>query len=426
MFFVVETNEQLAELFYKGYDKVFIEPIYFNDNIHPSLNNVSLLYIKPLNNDKGYIVCLSHSETLSLGKTSINNLLASYDEIYIRDRKSFIYFFPLRNTIDISFNILEYNELTTSTHDFFYQRHGNIEIINNIIPVVKHYEKCELIFDKIKQYCIKSPNVKFHNKLTSVFFSIEKNGIKINPDLFNRFFELNNDMFSMHDNMIYTQYNLHTTTGRPSNSFNNINFAALKKEDGCREVFIPENNYFVEIDISSYHPTLASQLVGYNFENETPYQYFAREANIEIDKAKILMFRQLYGGIYKEYQHIPYFQLIQKHVDKLWETFQSNGFIECPISGHKLTKEIKDLNPQKLFNYTLQNLETSTNVLILWDIVKILKNKLTKIVLYTYDAILIDYNEEDNILEEINQIFKNYNLKTKMTKGSNYGTMSTI
>jgi hypothetical protein len=426
MFFVVETNEQLAELFYKGYDKVFIEPIYFNDNIHPSLNNVSLLYIKPLNNDKGYIVCLSHSETLSLGKTSINNLLASYDEIYIRDRKSFIYFFPLRNTIDISFNILEYNELTTSTHDFFYQRHGNIEIINNIIPVVKHYEKCELIFDKIKQYCIKSPNVKFHNKLTSVFFSIERNGIKINPDLFNRFFELNNDMFSMHDNMIYTQYNLHTTTGRPSNSFNNINFAALKKEDGCREVFIPENNYFVEIDISSYHPTLASQLVGYNFENETPYQYFAREANIEIDKAKILMFRQLYGGIYKEYQHIPYFQLIQKHVDKLWETFQSNGFIECPISGHKLTKEIKDLNPQKLFNYTLQNLETSTNVLILWDIVKILKNKLTKIVLYTYDAILIDYNEEDNILEEINQIFKNYNLKTKMTKGSNYGTMSTI
>jgi len=426
MFFVVETNEQLAELFYKGYDKVFIEPIYFNDNIHPSLNNVSLLYIKPLNNDKGYIVCLSHSETLSLGKTSINNLLASYDEIYIRDRKSFIYFFPLRNTIDISFNIPEYNELTTSAHDFFYQRHGNIGIINNIIPVVKHYEKCELIFDKIKQYCIKSPNVKFHNKLTSVFFSIERNGIKINLNEFEKFFEPNYELFSLQDNTIYTQYNLHTTTGRPSNSFNGINFAALKKEDGCREVFIPENNYFVEIDISAYHPTLAAQLVGYSFENETPYQYFAREANIEIDEAKILMFRQLYGGIYKEYQHIPYFQLIQKHVDKLWETFQSNGFIECPISGHKLTKEIKDLNPQKLFNYTLQNLETSTNVLILWNVIRFLRNKSTKIVLYTYDSILLDYNEDEDILEEINEMFKKFNLKTKMTKGSNYGTMSTI
>jgi hypothetical protein len=62
----------------------------------------------------------------------------------------------------------------------------------------------------------------------------------------------------------------------------------------------------------------------------------------------------------------------------------------------------------------------------LWDIVKVLKSKPTKIVLYTYDAILIDYNEEDNTLEQINQIFKKYNLKTKMTKGSNYGTMSII
>jgi hypothetical protein len=426
MFYVVETNEQLAELFYKGYDKVFIEPIYFNDNVHPSLNRVSLLYIKPLNNDKGYIVCLDHSETLSLNKTPINNLLASYDEIYVRDRKSFIYFFPLRNTIDISFGTPEYITPNTPAHDFFYQRYGNKGIINTIIPAVKHYEKCELIFDKVKQYCVKPHNVKFYNKLTSVFFSIERNGIKINPDVFNKFFEPNNDTFSIYDNTIYTQYNLHTTTGRPSNSFNGINFAALKKEDGCREAFIPENDYFIEIDISAYHPTLAAQLVGYNFEDETPYQYFAREANIEIDEAKILMFRQLYGGIYKEYQHISYFQLIQKHVDKLWESFQSDGFIECPISGHKLTNEIKDLNPQKLFNYTLQNLETSTNVLILWDIVKILKNKLTKIVLYTYDAILIDYNEEDNILEEINQVFKSYNLKTKMTKGSNYGTMSII
>jgi hypothetical protein len=55
MFFVVEIDEQLDELFNKDYDKVFIEPIYYNDYIHPSLNYLSLLYIKPLNNDKGYI-----------------------------------------------------------------------------------------------------------------------------------------------------------------------------------------------------------------------------------------------------------------------------------------------------------------------------------------------------------------------------------
>jgi hypothetical protein len=423
MFFVVEIDEQLDELFNKDYDKVFIEPIYYNDYIHPSLNYLSLLYIKPLNNDKGYILCLNHSEALSLNKTPINALLASFKEIYVRDRKSFIYYFPLKNIVDISFDIPEYNEPTTPTHEFFYQRYGDLDNINTIIPAVKHYEKCELIFNKVKEYCFKRDNVKFNNKLTSVFFSIEKNGIKINKDVFYKFFEPNHELFSIQDNKIYTKYNLHTTTGRPSNSFNSINFAALAKDNGCRETFIPENDCFIEIDINAYHPTLAAHLVNYDFDNETPYQYFAREAGIEIDEAKILMFRQLYGGVYKEYQHIEYFQLIQKHIDKLWKTFKTNGFIECPISGHKITNNIKNINPEKLFNYTLQNLETSTNVLILWDIIKILKGKKTKIVLYTYDSILLDYDEEDGILEEIQQTFIKYNLRTKTTKGHNYGTM---
>ena len=123
-FYIVETNEQLSDLFYMGYDKVFVEPIYYNDNLHPSLNHVSLLYIKPLNNDKGYIVCLDHSEVLSIDKVSIDNLLSSFDELYVRDRKSFIYHFPVYNVIDISFISPEYQDPTTSAHDFFYQRHG--------------------------------------------------------------------------------------------------------------------------------------------------------------------------------------------------------------------------------------------------------------------------------------------------------------
>jgi hypothetical protein len=423
MYFIVETDEQLNELFNKDYDKVFIEPIYYNDHFHSSLNRISLLYIKPLNNDKGYMLCINHSEALSLNKTPINALLASFNEIYVRNRKSFIYHFPLKNIIDISFGILEYTEPTTPSHEFFYQKYDDLENINNIIPLVKHYEKCELIFNKIKEYCIKRDNVKFCSKLTSVFFAIEKNGIKINKDIFDKFFEPTNEIFSIQNNTIYAQYNLYTTTGRPSNSFNGINFAALKKDDGCRKAFIPKNNIFIEIDISAYHPTLASQLVEYKFNNETPYQYFAREADIPIEEAKILMFKQLYGGIYREYQYIEYFQLIQQYIDKLWKDFKTNDFIECPISGHIFKNNIKDINPQKLFNYTLQNLETSTNVLILWDIIKILRGKKTKIVLYTYDSILLDYDEEDEILDQIQQVFKKYNLQIKTTKGHNYGTM---
>ena len=423
MFYIIETSEQLSEFFEIGHDKVFIEPILFNDQVHPALNHVSLLYIKPVVNDKGYILCLNHSEALKLNKTPITNLLASYKEIYVRDRKLFIYFFPLKNLIDISFYSPEYIEPTTSTHEIFYRNHGHRENINTIIPLTKHYEKCELIFDKVKDY-FKTDNVKFNNKLTSVFFAIERNGIKINKKQFDKHFELNYEQYSIQDNTIYTQYNLYTTTGRPSNSFNSINFAALSKDNGCRKSFIPNNDRFIEIDISAYHPTLAAKLVNYDFGNETPYEYFAREAGIEVNEAKILMFRQLYGGIYNEYKYIDYLQLIEEHVNKLWKEYITNGYISCPISGHMLTKDIKDINPQKLFNYTLQNLETSTNVCIVWDIIKLLKNKKTKIVLYTYDSILLDYCDDDDILELIKEVFKKYNLKTKMTKGVNYDKMA--
>ncbi len=180
---------------------------------------------------------------------------------------------------------------------------------------------------------------------------------------------------------------------------------------------------FIEIDISAYHPTLAAKLIEYDFGDETPYEYFAREANIEVSEAKLLMFKQLYGGVYNEYKYIDFFQLIEEYINKLWKEYTTNNFIICPISGHKLSGDIKDINPQKLFNYCLQNLETSTNVCIVWDVIKILKNKKTKIVLYTYDSILLDYNEQDNILEEIKEIFKKYNLKIKITKGDNYDKM---
>jgi len=426
MFYIIENNKQLNELFETGYDKVFIEPVYYNDHIHPALNELSLLYIKPLNGDKGYVLCLDHTEALSLNKTPITQILASYSEIYVRDRKKFVYFFPLTNLIDVSFNVPEFTEPTTAAHGFFYQRHGNKENVNKIIPLVKHYERCEAIFSKVKEYCVKLDTSKFNNKFTSAFFSIEKNGLKINKDVFNKYYDPNNEAFFIQNNTIYTQYHLYTTTRRPSNSFNGINFAALNKEDGCRKAFIPKNDYFVEIDVSSYHPTLAAQLVNYDFGDETPYQYFAKEANIDISEAKTLMFKQLYGGIYSDYESIEYFQLIKKHVDELWKKFKSDGYVECSISGHKFTKAIKDLNPQKLFNYTLQNLETSTNVLILWDIIKILKGKESEIVLYTYDSILIDYHEDDEILEDVKRVFEKYKLKVKLTKGNNYGEMAPL
>ncbi len=426
-FYVVETIEQLNALHEKHYDRIFIEPIYFNNRTHPSLNDISLLYLKPLDiSDKGYMLCLNHNESLSLPPSIVKDVLSKYKEVYVRDRKSLIYFYPYSNIIDISFNAPEFPDPKSGVYDYFYHKHGDVANINTAIPLVKHYEKCELIYNKINKYCIKPHNNTFNNRLINVFFAIERNGVKIDKSVFNRFYELNNDIHSLKEDTLYTHYNLYTTTGRPANSFNGINFGALIKDNGCRASFTANNDYLVEIDINSYHPTLAAQLIDFDLKDETPYQYFSREASIDISEAKILMFRQLYGGIYKEYQHIEYFKLIQEYQNKLWETFNKDGSIKCPISERMLYNTLPDMNAPKLFNYLLQNMETSTNVLILWDVIKLLKGKQTKIVLTTYDSFLFDYHKKDNILEELKQIFTKHKLKTKLTHGINYDEMSLI
>ena len=106
---------------------------------------------------------------------------------------------------------------------------------------------------------------------------------------------------NLNGKFIYSQYNLYTTTKRPSNSFNGINFAALNKENKSRKSFIPDNDEFVEIDISSYHPTLIAKLINYKFEEEDIHKHFAELYGVDYQKSKELTFKQLYGGVFKQY-----------------------------------------------------------------------------------------------------------------------------
>jgi hypothetical protein len=79
------------------------------------------------------------------------------------------------------------------------------------------------------------------------------------------------------------------------------------------------------------------------------------------------------------------------------------------------------MNPQKLLNYVLQNLETANNVCIIWDVLKILRKKNTKLVLYVYDSFLFDVDKtEKDTLKEILDIFSKYKLQVKFKKGTNY------
>jgi hypothetical protein len=256
----------------------------------------------------------------------------------------------------------------------------------------------------------------FNNKTSVVFNAIERSGLRVHVPTFEGYFH------PIDSEYVYTQFNLKTTTTRPSNKFKNVNYAALNKENGCRTSFIPRNSKLVEIDITAYHPSLAARLVNYTFPTSDIHSHFASLYKVDYKKAKELTFKQLYGGVFKEFKGLEFFQKIEEYVSGCWQLFNSQGFIECPISSFVYTKEdLGEMNPQKLFNYILQNMETSQNVLVLWDIFCILRGYKTKLVLYTYDSFLFDWDEsETELLEKIRDIFKKYKLNIKEIEGYDY------
>ena len=419
MYWLVEDEEQLNVLINSGYKKAFIEVIPYNDTIHPVLNHVSLVYIRPLEASKGFMVCITHSESLNALNTGIDKLLEKFEILYCRDKKEILHYFPNKTLYDITPPPHTYIRPTTQTHDLYYREYKDNLELNLIIPIVKHYELCETIFRDLKA----NINLKktkydefFNSRVSMVFNAIERNGVRIHNETFEEYFH------PVDGEYVYTQFNLKTTTTRPSNKFKNVNYAALNKENGCRKSFIPRNNRFVEIDISAYHPSLAARLINYEFTTNDIHSHFATLYNVDYKKSKELTFKQLYGGVFESYKKLEFFQGIEKYVGDNWKKFQSDGFIECPVSGYRYEKEkLQNMNPQKLFNYVLQNLETSMNVRILWDMFCILRNYKTKLVLYTYDSFLFDLDDsEENMLEEIRNVFKKYQLNIKEIEGYDY------
>jgi hypothetical protein len=342
-------------------------------------------------------------------------LIKSLEKIYVKDKKEFLHYFPLKQAIDVTFpNQIEVKY--TNAHEFIYEKHKHRVDVNTLVPIVKHYEYCEALFEELEHLISKPVNEFYDVKASWVFCGIEKSGLHVNIDLYNQYFNETTEPY------VFTKYNFKTLTTRPSNNFNGVNYAALNKENGCREAFIPRNGTFIEFDISAYHPTLLAREIEYTFDNEDIYSHFAQVYRLDRQEAKLLTLQQLYGGILPQYENLEFFKKVRIYIDDLWDTFQYQGFIKCPISGFKFYKDkLENMNPQKLLNYVIQNLETANNINLMWDIFRIIKGKKTKLVLYTYDSFLFDLDiNEKNIADELINLFKTNNLPTKIKNGYNY------
>jgi hypothetical protein len=416
MYWLIESEDQLEELYNSDLEEAFIEIIPFSNEIHPVENQICAVYIRPLNSTKGYIASITHSETLSLCKSKVKRLISKFKRIYVRDKKEFLHYFILQTLYDITLHSPPYIQEYTQTHNWFYNKYKNKKDINRIIPIVKHYEYCEKTFNDLKNRIDEPINEFYNNRATVVFNAIERSGIRVDREKFESRFHL------LDSNTVYSQYNFKTLTTRPSNRFKGVNYGAINKTNGDRQCFVPSNDLLFELDISAYHPTLLANLVGYNFGGRDIHQAFSEMYQVDYNKAKELTFKQLYGGVFKQYKELEFFKKVQVYTDDLWAQFQNNGYIECPISKYIYKRdELEDMNPQKLLNYLLQNLETSMNIRILWEIFKLLKGKNTKLILYTYDSFTFDLDKsEKSTIKEIISVFDKYKLQVKYSYGDTY------
>jgi hypothetical protein len=441
-FWIIENEEQLNKLSYNK--SCYINVIPLNHNYHPILSSISLIYYRAEGDSKGFMFPINHNDGIDIDLNLIKEFLLKHKQIYCLDKKELLYFlgeeFKNNKVIDINLLHLEQTIFKLEIPDYKQTVANYIEgsfkshiKLNSFIPITKHYEEQESIYYYIQDYIGNQLiNTFYNNEYVWVMYCIEKQGISLNNDVFNQHFQLKYPKFSIKDNKIYSKYNLYNFTTRPSNSFNGVNFAALNKNDNTREFIIPKEDYLFEYDFRAYHLYLSAKLINFelpkgDIHTELGKFYFNKTelTEEEYKKSKQLSFKMMNGGVFPQYKHVPFWSKLEEYIKNLWEEIQKTGFVEL-IGGRKLLlKEIQNSTPQKVYNYIIQSAETYYNVKTLSSLLKYLDNKKSKCILYSYDAMLIDYSSEDDkqILKEIKNIIEEFGFQSSVSYGKNYNNL---
>jgi len=399
-------------------DKVYIHPIWESVSVHPHNDGLSLLYIYDIEEDREVLINFNNIDNHT---TTLDKFTFKFNESYVYDNKSFLNILQLDNSVDAGLiKYLQSNSqlksTPTPTHTFYERRFSSFKGVNNLIPISKHIETIRDIRNEFLSYydlgwdsdCVK----KFENFYIKSLHLVEQSGIKTT------------------NGMEWTQYHPFTTTSRPSNNFGGVNYAALNKDDGSRDRFISrfEGGKLIQFDYDAYHPRIIGKMVDEPIPMDVSgHQTLADMYGVPYNDSKAITFRQLYGGVQQEYLHIPLFSKVSHKIDKMWMEFNRRGYVTTPL-GRKLSKSnLNDMNANKLFNYMLQATETELNMKILSKVMEFLKDKRSKMVLYTYDSYLLDIHSDDfNSLQNLKILIEGNGFPTKIEIGDRYSEMKSI
>ena len=243
-------------------------------NLHSIENRISLLYVCV--GDEEFMLPINHSESTMKFKT-----ISTKKTIWVFDKKSYLHnpYFKSTDVRDLNYSYylkhnvpFETEKYLTNAHHFYNRVHYNKSNVNDVIPLLKHYEYLKELRKNLQEYMIKNDEI-----ILEVLSKIETNGLQTT------------------DKLVYSEYNPFTSTGRPSNRFGGLNFAALNKTDGSRKQFISrfKEGVLVEFDFDAYHPRLIGDIVGYEFPNGSGHNHLAKTYGLSYDEGKALTFKYL-------------------------------------------------------------------------------------------------------------------------------------
>ena len=417
---IVESHSEKEQfLDYWGNESSIVIPIWEDLERHPMTCDLSFLYVAFEN--LHFVIPFKHNDCepldIDLSKSTqpkwvwnkkgllqtnlgIQNQKDIQTSLFFNNNK----LYPMRDKIEVLTN--------------FYTRLGIKDNLGKSISIMKFMEVLEGVVDDFGKL---TPTFGWvDDTMIPILSDIERKGIQVDREKFLDRWKDNKK--SLWFSRTFTEYNPYTITSRPSNRHLGINYSALNKKDGSREVFIPQKGKsFVQFDYDAYHVRLIGKMIGYKLPDTSVHQWLADQYGCSYDESKGRTFRILYGGVSDEDRKIPFFDKVDEFIRKMHEESIKNGYLTTP-KGRKIPLGwIEQPTAQKYFNYLLQATETEFNI----EVMKKLKDESLPLpILYTYDSFLFEFTpEEKQIVKKVKLILESFGFPTKVEFGNDYSEL---
>ena len=391
---VVESNKE-KDNFMQMWENnpSIVIPIWCDLDKHPMNNELALLFVRVGKTD--FILIYNHID----GKSHHLDLSTSTQPKWVWNKKGLLQTGTnIQNIFDISnYYFFEKNqtipdEVQNQPFISHYTRMGIRENLGKIAPLMKWGEYLKSFVDNISTTIPPpdlSPKSWIDNTMIPLLSQIERYGVRVDGKKFiDRYPQATKHL---NNNIVYTEYNPYTVTSRPSNRFGGINFSALNKKDGTREVFIPKDGHiFLQMDYDAYHPRIIGKLIDYTLPDTSVHQWLADQYGVDYGESKGITFQLLYGGIPEEFDSIPYYKKVREYIDEMWGNASKKGYVSTYNRNIPLSS-IEGLNPQKVFNYLLQATETELNMDTMKKVLEFIEQTDIELSLYTYDSFLFSF-----------------------------------